>query len=80
MDRAESQRNGLLRNLKDAGCSQRTIERFLKSFSLNQILEQKSILAAQRKKLLDNVHKAQQRLDCLDYLLFQLNKTHWTNR
>lgn len=67
----------LIRNLQDAGCTRQTIEDFLRSHSLKSIAGQKNILTAQRKKLLDDVHRDQRRLDCLDYLIFHLKKTAW---
>lgn len=69
----------LLRNLKDAGCSPRMRESFLKSRAEHRISEQRHILSVHRKRLLDQVHKNQMKLDRLDHLLFYLNKTEWSD-
>ena len=56
----------LIRNLKDAGCTERDIQRFLQ-------LEQEG---KQRAALLDRLHVSQRQIDCLDYLVFQMNHGH----
>lgn len=60
----------LLRNLKDAGCSEADIERYLKLRADGKELEQSRFLSAHRVKLLEQIHESQEKLDCLDYLLY----------
>ena len=60
----------LLRNLKDAGCSEADIERYLKLRAEGKELEQSRFLSAHRAKLLEQVHESQEKLDCLDYLIY----------
>ena len=69
------QEEALIRNLQDAGCPQTIIEQFMESYKENNTVNQICILSKQRHRQLDNVHKEQGRLDCLDHLLFQLRKT-----
>ena len=64
----------LVRNLKDAGCSPRTIEEFLALDGEGEIDGQLKLLEKQRKRLLARVHLEEKRIDCLDYLSFQLSK------
>lgn len=60
-------------NLKDAGCSSKTIEKFMDIYQAQSVAEQKRVLAAHRRSLLESIHKSQKKLDCLDYLIYQLN-------
>ena len=62
----------LIRNLKDAGCGKMEIERYFKMRAEGKEQEQFRLLSAHRVKLLDQVHASQERLDCLDYLLYSM--------
>ena len=62
----------LLRNLKDAGCSEADIERYLKLRAEGKELEQSRFLSAHRVKLLEQIHESQEKLDCLDYLIYNM--------
>ena len=62
----------IVENLKDAGCPASVIADFLGKRS--EPYGQKRILHAHRKLLLERIHENQKRLDCLDYLIFQLDK------
>ena len=66
--------DALIRNLRDAGCTQAFIAQFLEIHSDTDAVNQKRLLMAQRNLLLENLRRAQNRLDCLNYLLFQLKK------
>ena len=68
------QDDSLLQNLHDAGCSQQIIEKFMQGRREKDMLCQIRILAKQRSLLLEALHTDQNKLDCLDYLLFQLKK------
>ena len=64
-------------NLKDAGCDEATIRAFREISqkalpSAARSRSQEKLLAGYRKSLLDQLHRDQFRLDCLDYLLFHL--------
>ncbi|MEX3726014.1 hypothetical protein [Bilophila wadsworthia] len=69
----------LIQNLHDAGCSQQIIEQFMQSRKEGNIFCQMHILVKQRNLLLEDLHKDQNKLDCLDYLLFQLKKGCWNS-
>lgn len=56
-------RNIIFQNLEDAGCNLLIIEDF-SNFMLLTII----------KKLLNNLHKAQKQIDCLDFLIFSLKQ------
>ena len=65
-------KDAIVQNLKDAGCPASTIENIMEQTGGSP--NQKRILNAHRKSLLDTIHEHQKKLDCLDYLLFQLDK------
>lgn len=61
-------------NLADAGCDERMIRRCLALWETNQrgaLLEE---LCTWRAALLEAVHKSEDRLTCLDYLIYQLKR------
>lgn len=64
----------VIQNLEDAGCDSKTIEEFLSLNAEGKTKEQLNLLARQRRQLLDRVHKEEKRIDCLDYLTYQLNR------
>lgn len=64
----------VIQNLKDAGCDSKTVEEFLALDGEGRTGEQLQLLARQRRRLLDRVHREEKRIDCLDYLAYQLSK------
>jgi hypothetical protein len=61
-------------NLLDAGCDERTTEKcmvFVKNGEYQKLLP---ILSHFRAGLLENVHSGQKKIDCLDYLIYKINK------
>ncbi len=63
-----------IQNMKDAGCSQDTINRFLICYQAGDITGELKVLSNHRQILLDEVHKGQKEIDCLDYLVYQIEK------
>ncbi|MCC8160235.1 MAG: hypothetical protein LIO53_02780 [Oscillospiraceae bacterium] len=61
-------------NLIDAGCDRDTISDFLK-FGKNEINQKMILLYNHRKKLLEDFHSLQKEIDCLDYLIYQTEKS-----
>lgn len=70
----------LLRNLKDAGCSQKLIERFLELEQMGRKQEQLHLLFMYRADLLEQLHASQSRLDCLDYLVYEIKNMNKNQR
>lgn len=64
--------DAVIDNLKDSGCSKDTIEEYMKYEKCECKKMQLCILAKHRKKLLDNIHREQKKLDCLDFLIYKL--------
>ena len=64
----------LLDNLEDAGCTSQFMERFLALEQSGQYREQLRLLSDHRRQLLDCLHQEERRIDCLDYLVYKLEK------
>lgn len=65
-------RSKIITNLTDAGCDIVLAERYADSKSTK---EKNDILKSHRQRLLDDLHKCQKRIDCLDYLIYSENKS-----
>ena len=61
----------VIQNLRDAGCSQTTISRFMECLKNGAEKEELQILSRHRKTLLDRIHREERKIDCLDYLVDQ---------
>ncbi len=61
-------------NLIDAGCDSATINDFFQIVGAGQLTRRLMLLQRHRKKLLDGIHKWQHEIDCLDYLITQMEK------
>lgn len=61
-----------MRNLADAGCDDETIGVFLQLEG--KVNRQLRILAEHRKNLLQAYHEDQRKIDCLDFLIFNLKQ------
>ena len=72
MDHQETIR--LRRNLKDAGCGAALTEKFLEQKKNGDIRGQLRILAEHRRSLLEKLHAEQKKMDCLDYLVFNIQQ------
>lgn len=70
----ENHDEAIIQNLKDAGCGRDTIAAFVEDIREEKIAEGLKLLAAHRSSLLDSLHKEQKRIDCLDYLIYKLEK------
>lgn len=66
--------NAIVQNLIDAGCGEDLIAEFMDDFRKDNISKDLKLLAAHRRLLLDNLHKEQKRIDCLDYLVYKMEK------
>ena len=63
-----------MENLLDAGCeeaSAQAVERLYRAGQLQDALRQMKLI---RCDLMDELHKSQRRVDCLDYLIRQTEK------
>lgn len=66
----------LHQNPVDAGCSKDLIETCMELAKANKWKRLLPLLAKQRINLLDSVHDGQKQIDCLDFLVYRINKKH----
>jgi len=64
----------MIQNLKDAGCDSDTMKAFLEDIRINNIADGLKLLAVHRQALLDELHKEQKKIYCLDYLVYKMEK------
>lgn len=70
-----SDKNGIFyQNLVDAGCDTQITQKCMALFQAGNLREMIPILSAYRKGLLSTVRAGQKKIDCLDYLLYQIEK------
>lgn len=61
-------------NLRDAGVDSETIKKFLCLEEQSKTTEQLKILAKYRETLLNIYHEDQKKIDCLDFLIFNIRQ------
>ena len=64
----------LRQNLVDAGCDPVLTERFILLTGQGREKEALALLAKHRKNLLEHCHTAERKIDCLDYLVYHMEK------
>ncbi len=64
----------LLQNLKDAGCGSQTIETVCRLYRDGQIQTAVKTLRKHRLSLMDSLRESQERVDCLDFLVWRMEK------
>ncbi len=69
-------KENILQNLKDAGCNPLTIDKILNLLPDIYNQEVFRLLSDHRCKLLDELHKNQKQIDCLDFLIFHLKQNN----
>lgn len=74
-----SDEEAIIQNLKDAGCDRETIDAFVEDIRSDRTEEGMRLLAAHRRSVLDELHKEQKKIDCLDYLIYKMKKAQLKN-
>ncbi len=69
-------KEALEQNLRDAGCEERCVREFMQDLEQDRMQAGLRLLNQQRRSLLDAMHREQKRIDCLDYLLYQIRKNN----
>ena len=64
----------LVLNLKAAGFEKEMIENYLTCWNEGRVDRQLELLSKKRKCLLEQVHREEKKIDCLDYLVYQICK------
>lgn len=63
-------------NLRDAGCDEECICKFMEDLDQGREKEGLKLLDQHRRCLVDAMHREQKRIDCLDYLVYQVQRAH----
>lgn len=74
MAEATDEKGILLQNLQDAGCDKDMISLCVSYAEQGKTQEVISILQKYKPVLLNKIHKSQDELDCLDFLIYRLKK------
>lgn len=69
-----TEKERIIRNLQDAGCSDGMIQKYLQMQMDGRRQDQYRLLSMHRAILLNQIHDDQQMIDCLDYLIYTLKK------
>lgn len=69
-------KDNIFQNLKDAGCNNDLIDKFFSLLSSHRNKELMLLLDEHRAMLLENLHLEQKRIDCLDFLIFNLKQNN----
>lgn len=64
-------RKEVVDNLTAAGCNKKTIEKYCECCDCGDEKGKEKLLQKHRRELLDDMHKCQKKIDCLDYLRYQ---------
>ena len=71
---SQHREDAIIQNLRDAGCGEDMIAVFMGDLHAGKMTEGLKQLSAHRRTLLAHLHKEQKQIDCLDYLVYQLEK------
>ncbi|MDE5964914.1 MAG: hypothetical protein K2G65_05860 [Eubacterium sp.] len=64
----------IMQNLIDAGCSNKDIDELMEKLKEGDLMICMKKLADHRVTLLDDLHRHQKCIDCLDYLVYIIEK------
>lgn len=67
-------KQAVIQNLADAGCDAKLTQQFLSLMEQGQEKAGLTLLARHRKNLLEHCHAEERKINCLDYLVYQLGK------
>lgn len=65
---------GIYQNLMDAGCDAFTVENCMDCVNKKRIADMLPFLLRYRSSLLDSMHTWQDKIDCLDFLIYKIKK------
>lgn len=66
--------NRIRQNLLDAGCDPQTTDSCMACFQEGNMAKMLPALAKHRRALLEALHQEQKRIDCLDYLVYTIER------
>ena len=68
-------RQAVMQNLIDAGCSKDMIDDLMKQLAEDDMESLLQMLEKHRACLLSMVHQKEKQIDCVDYLVYQIQKS-----
>ena len=71
---ANQNKETFIQTLQDAGCDNKTIDMFINSVKNGKTDEGLKLLEQHRRSLLNEIHKKQKQIDCLDYFIYTIQK------
>ncbi len=71
-------REEVFQALEDAGCRSQEIETVMGLYTDGNAAKAQKLLLEHRKKLLDRIHTDERRIECLDYLMYQMDQPRKT--
>ncbi len=74
MAEATDTKGMIYQNLKDAGCDDVLTEKCMSFLESGDTRDMLPLLKKYKRSLLSKVRKEQQQIDCLDYLIYKLQK------
>ena len=74
MPHAADDGGALRQNLVDAGCGPEIVRQCMALVRKREQAELMRVLSRHRRALLDALHQSERRIDCLDYLVYTLEK------
>ena len=78
MKQDPEKRQEVIQNLQDAGCEAALIHQFMQFWESGQRGRALELLDIHRRVLLDRCHAEERKIDCLDYLAYQIEQG-WTS-
>lgn len=66
--------DAIIQNLKDAECDEDKINAFITNIREDKLSDGLKLLSLHRRSLLDILHEKQKQIDCIDYLVYLLEK------
>ena len=66
-----------MQNLKDAGCNEKELADICRLYSAGQMRDVARALRRHRLKLMEKLHESQRQVDCLDFLVYRMEKGRW---
>ena len=76
MAQAEDTEGKLYQNLIDIGCSEAETKQYLTLAEKGEWSKLCTALAKQKTVLLTALHKSEKQIDCLDFLVYEINKKY----
>jgi DNA-binding transcriptional MerR regulator len=61
--------------LRDAGCNDAAVKEFMRLYTEGQNAKAQKLLSQHRKELLDSIHAEERKISCLDYLVYEMDRS-----